>query len=156
VPQTAISALGLSEQPNEAPMQTLANWVGARSPLLVLDNCEHLIEACAQFAAALLDACPNLRMLTTSREPLRISGEHVWRVPSLGIAEPRSRLRPDQIMQFASSQLFVQRAQAVQKDFGVTPANAAVIVGICARVGGLPLAIELAAALVRVLGVEQI
>jgi predicted ATPase/DNA-binding CsgD family transcriptional regulator len=156
VPQTAISALGLREQPNEAPSHTVASWIGARRLLLVLDNCEHLIEACAQLAAVLLDACPNLRLLTTSREPLRISGERVWRVPSLGIAEPGSRPPPDQVMQFASSQLFVQRAQAVQSDFGVTPGNAAVVAGICARLGGLPLAIELAAALVRVLGVEQI
>ena len=156
VPQTVISALGVRERPNEAPSQTLIGWIDGRSLLLVLDNCEHLLDACAQLATALLDACPNLRLLTTSREPLRISGERVWRVPSLEIPEQRSMLLPDQVAQSPSSQLFVQRAQAVQSDFGVTPRNAAVVAAICARVEGLPLAIELAAAWVRALGVDQI
>jgi predicted ATPase len=107
VPQTVVSALGVRERPNEAPSQTLVGWIGGRSLLLVLDNCEHLLDACVELAAALLDACPNLRLLTTSREPLRISGERVWRVPSLGIPEPNSMLLPDQVAQFPSSQLFV-------------------------------------------------
>src|SRR5262249_42494652 len=75
VPQTALAALGARERPGEAPSQTLVGWIDGRSLLLVLDNCEHLLDACAQLAAALLDACPNLRLLTTSREPLRISRE---------------------------------------------------------------------------------
>jgi predicted ATPase/DNA-binding CsgD family transcriptional regulator len=156
VPQTVISTLGVREQPKEVPSQTLVGWIGGRSLMLVLDNCEHLIDACAQLAAALLDACPNLRLLTTSREPLRISGERVWRVPSLGIPELRSVLLPDQVTQFPASQLFVQRARAVQSDFGITPRSAALVGAICARLEGLPLAIELAAAWVRVLGVDQI
>jgi predicted ATPase/DNA-binding CsgD family transcriptional regulator len=156
VPQTLISALGMGEQPNEAASQTLVGGIGARSLLLVLDNCEHLIEACAQLATALLDACPNLRLLTTSREPLRISGERVWRVPSLAVPETHSMLRQDQVSQFPSVQLFVQRAQAVKSDFVVTSHNAAVVSAICGRLEGLPLAIELAAAWVRVLGVDQI
>jgi non-specific serine/threonine protein kinase len=155
VPQTVISALGVREQPNETPAQTLVAWIGSRGLLLVLDNCEHLIDACAELAATLLDACPNLRLLTTSREPLRISGERLWRVPSLGIPEPRS-VRPDQVARFPAVQLFVQRAQAVKSDFVVTSHNAAAVSAICARLEGLPLAIELAAAWVRVLGVEQI
>jgi predicted ATPase/DNA-binding CsgD family transcriptional regulator len=156
VPQTVISALGVREQPNEAPSQTLIGWIGQRSLLLVLDNCEHLLDACAQLTAVLLDACPNLRLLTTSREPLRISGERVWRVASLGIPEPLSTLLPDQVTQFPAVLLFVQRAQAVKSDFVVTSRNAAVVSAICARLEGLPLAIELAAAWVRVLGVDQI
>jgi non-specific serine/threonine protein kinase len=156
VPQTVISALGLREQPSETASQTLVGWIGGRRVLLVLDNCEHLLNACAQLAAALLDACPNLRLLTTSREPLRVSGERVWRVPSLGVPEARSILLPEQVTQFPSLQLFFQRAQAVQSDFVVTPGNAAVVAAICARIAGLPLAIELAAAWVRVLDVDQI
>jgi predicted ATPase len=136
VPQTVISALGVRERPNEAPSQTVIGWIGQRSLLLVLDNCEHLLDACAQLTAALLDACPNLRLLTTSREPLRISGERVWRVPSLGIPEPRSRLLPDQVTQFPSVLLFVQRAQAVKSDFVVTSHNVAAVSAICARLGG--------------------
>jgi non-specific serine/threonine protein kinase len=156
VPQAVISALGVREQPNEAPSETLVGWIGGRSLLLVIDNCEHLIDACVELAAALLDGCPNLRLLTTSREPLRTSGERVWRVPSLGVPELRSRLLPDQVTQFPAVQLFVQRAQAVQSDFALTPRNAAMVAAICARLGGLPLAIELGAAWVRVLGVDQI
>jgi predicted ATPase len=108
VPQTVISALGMREQPNEAASQTLVGGIGGRSLLLVVDNCEHVIDACAQLAAILLDGCPNLRLLTTSREPLRISGERVWRVPSLAIPEPRSVVPLDQVTQFPSVQLFVQ------------------------------------------------
>ncbi len=156
VPQTALAALGVRERPGETPSQTLVGWIGGRRLLLVVDNCEHVIDACAQLAAAVLDACPNLRLLTTSREPLRISGERVWRVSSLGVPEPHSILAPDQVTQFPSVQLFVQRAQAVESDFAVTPRNAAVVAAICARLGGLPLAIELAAAWVRVLDVDQI
>jgi non-specific serine/threonine protein kinase len=156
VPQTVMSALGVREQPNEAPSQTLIGWIGQRSLLLLLDNCEHLLDACAQLGAALLNACPNLRLLATTREPLRISGERVWRVPSLDIPEPHSILRADQVTHFPSSQLFVQRAQSVQSDFALTRRNAAVVAAICARLGGLPLAIELAAVWVRVLGVDQI
>jgi predicted ATPase len=156
VPQSVTSGLGVREQPNEAHSQTLAGWIAGRSLLLVLDNCEHLLDACAQLATALLDACPNLRLVTTSREPLRISGESVWRVPSLAVPEPSSVLLHDQVAHFPALQLFVQRAQAVQSDFGVTPRNVAAVAAICARLGGLPLAIELAAAWVRVLGVDQI
>jgi predicted ATPase/DNA-binding CsgD family transcriptional regulator len=156
VPQTVTSAVGVREQPGETASQTLVSWIGARSMLLVLDNCEHLIDACAQLAAALLDVCPNLRLLTTSREPLRISGERVWRVPSLSIPDQGSMLLPDQVIRFPSAQLFVQRAQAVKSDFAVTSHNAAAVSAICARLDGLPLAIELAAAWVRVLDVDQI
>jgi predicted ATPase/DNA-binding CsgD family transcriptional regulator len=156
VPTAMISALGVREQPNETPLQTLVDWVGARRVLLVLDNCEHLLDACAQLATALLDGCPNLRLLTTSREPLRISGERVWRVPSLGVPEPGSTLLPDQVTRFPSVQMFVQRAQAIRSGFMVSARNAAVVGTICAHLEGLPLAIELAAAWVRVLDVEQI
>src|SRR5262249_3647886 len=129
---------------------------GDRGWLFVQENGVDRIDACAQVALALLDAGPNRRLGTTSREPLRMAGERVWRVPSLGIPQPRSMLVSDQIAQSPSVQLFVQRAQAVQSDFGVTPRHAAVVAAICARLGGLPVAIELAAAWVRALGVEQI
>jgi non-specific serine/threonine protein kinase len=136
VSQAALAALGVRERLCETPPHTLVGWLGGRRLLLVVDNCEHLIDGCAQLAAAVLDACPNLRLLTTSREPLRISGERVWRVSSLDIPEPQSILAPDQVTQFPSVQLFVQRAQAVQSDFTVTPRNAATVAAICARLGG--------------------
>jgi predicted ATPase/DNA-binding CsgD family transcriptional regulator len=156
VPQTVITDLGLREQPSETASQTLVGWISGRRVLLVLDSCEHLLEACAELAAALLDSCPNLHLLITSREPLRVAGERVWRVPSLGVPEPRSIVFPEQVTQFPSLQLFVQRAQSVQSDFVITPRNASVVAAICARIAGLPLAIELAAAWVRVLDVDQI
>src|SRR5207245_2281909 len=92
----------------------------------------------------------------TSREPLRTSGERAWRVPSLGIPDMRSILRPDELPRYPAIQLFLERAVAVQADFVVTPRNAPVVAAICVRLEGLPLAIELAAARVRALGVEQI
>ncbi len=156
VSHTVISAVGLREQPSQAASHRLVGWIGRRRLLLLLDNREHVIDACAQLADALLGGCPNLRLLTTSREPLRISGECVWRVPSLRIPEPRSMVSPDQVAQFPAIQLFVQRAQALPSDFAVTSRNAAVVSAICARLEGLPLAIELAAAWMRALGVDQI
>ncbi len=156
VPQTVLSALRLGEQPGEAASQTLINWIGQRRMLLVLDNCEHLIDVCAQLTDALLGECPNLRVLATSRHPLRIEHETIWRVPSLAAPDPGAVVSVDHVAQFAAAQLFVQRAQAIRSGFTLTSQNAAMVAAICARLDGLPLAIELAAAWVRALGVEQI
>jgi predicted ATPase/DNA-binding CsgD family transcriptional regulator len=156
VPRTVISVLGLAEQPGEAVSQTLVSWIGRRRMLLVLDNCEHLIDACAQLVEALLHGCPNLRILATSRQPLKVDHERVWRVPSLAMPDSTSAPSPERIAQYAATQLFVRQARAVRSGFGLTPRNAALVAAICARLDGLPLAIELAAAWVRVLGVEEI
>jgi predicted ATPase len=153
VPQAVFSALGLREQPGEAGPQNLVGWIGWRRLLLVLDNCEHLIDACAELAQALLDRCPNLRVLATSREPLRIRGELIRRVPSLPV--PDLSASSAELLRMPAVQLFVERAQAVQVDFPAA-ARAHTVARICARVDGLPLAIELAAARARTLGVEQI
>ncbi len=156
VPQTVLSALRLREQPGEAASQTLINWIGQRRMLLVLDNCEHLIDVCAQLTDALLEECPNLRVLATSRHPLQVEHETIWRVPSLAAPDPGAVVSVDHVAQFAAAQLFVQRAQAIRSGFTLTSQNAAMVAAICARLDGLPLAIELAAAWVRALGVEQI
>jgi predicted ATPase/DNA-binding CsgD family transcriptional regulator len=111
---------------------------------------------CAELTNTLLHGCPGVRLLTTSREALHIAGERAWRVPSLAIPDPHSSVPPDELVRFPAAQLFVERARAVQSNFGVTPRNAPVLAAICARLEGLPLAIELAAAWVRALGVEQI
>jgi predicted ATPase/DNA-binding CsgD family transcriptional regulator len=122
----------------------------------VLDNCEHLVETCAELAAALVRGCPGVHLLATSREALHIPGERAWQVPALATPDARSIVQPKQLAQFAAAQLFVERARAVQSTFDVTQHSAPSVAAICARLEGLPLAIELAAAWVRALGVEQI
>ncbi|MBV9358436.1 MAG: hypothetical protein JO023_23240, partial [Chloroflexi bacterium] len=156
VPDTLMAVLGLREQTGEAAWQTLVNWLGQRYVLLVFDNCEHLVDACARLIGALLDGCPNLRILATSRTPLHLKHESVWRVPSLAVPDATAVSSLDHVTPFASTQLFVQRAREVNSAFTVTTRNAAMVAAICARLDGVPLAIELAAAWVRALGVEQI
>jgi non-specific serine/threonine protein kinase len=122
----------------------------------VLDNCEHLVKPCAELADTLLHGCPRVRLLATSREALHIPGERAWRVPSLAIPDPHSIVSQDELVRYSAAQLFVERAQAAQSSFGVTPRTVPVLAAICARLEGLPLAIELAAGWVRALGAEQI
>ena len=122
----------------------------------MLDNCEHLVDAAARLADALLRAAPGLRVLATSREPLGIAGETVLAVPSLAAPEAGRRLRAAELARFPAAGLFVERAAQVAPGFALTEANAAAVAGICRRLDGMPLAIELAAARVRVLSPEQI
>ena len=149
-------SLGVSEQVDEPLPQTLARRVANHALLLVLDNCEHVIEACAHLVAELLVACPQLQILTTSREPLNIQGEQVWQVPTFAVPDPAQLEQLEGLEQFESVRLFVERATAVQPTFALTPDNAQAVVEICQRLDGIPLAIELAAARVKVLAVEQI
>jgi predicted ATPase/DNA-binding CsgD family transcriptional regulator len=153
VPQAVVSALGVREQTGEALLVTLVRALATREVLLVLDNCEHVIEGCAQVLEHLLDHCPRLRVLTTSREALRITGELTWRVPSLRV--PDQRAATDNLLRAPAVQLFVERAQATVPTFDPA-ARAATVADICRRLDGLPLAIELAAARVQALGVDQI
>ena len=124
--------------------------------LLILDNCEHLIEPSALAADALLRACPGLQILATSREALNIAGEMVYLVPPLGTPDPNSPLSFSQLQQSEAIRLFVERAVAVQAHFALTEQNASAIAQICQRLDGIPLAIELAAVRVKALSVEQI
>jgi predicted ATPase/DNA-binding CsgD family transcriptional regulator len=124
--------------------------------LLVLDNCEHILSACAQLATELLVVCPRLRILATSRERLRVGGEVTWRVPSLATPDPRATLAPADLLAFPAVRLFTERAQAVLPGFTLGKANAPVVAGVCARLEGLPLALELAAARVSALSLPQI
>ena len=158
VPQTIANVLGLREPAGKSFVDALADYLRPRSALLVLDNCEHLVTACAQLAQVLLRSCPHLRILATSREVLGASGEIRWRVPSLGlppapdIAEPSLEL----LTRSETVQLFLDRAMAVHSGFTLTDQNAWALSDICRRLDGIPLAIELAAARVNVLSVEQI
>jgi len=153
VPQAVVSALGAREQPSEGLEATLVRSLSTRNVLLVLDNCEHVIDVCAQLVEHLLDQCPRLRVLANSREALRIPGELTWRVPSLRV--PEQLAATDDVLAVPAAQLFVERAQARVPTFEPA-ARAAAIGGICRRLDGLPLAIELAAARVPALGVDQV
>ncbi|GAA2850028.1 hypothetical protein GCM10010517_07500 [Streptosporangium fragile] len=146
------AVLGVQAEPSRALTDTLLGVLGDRRILLVVDNCESTIEESARFCRAVLTVCPRVRVLTTSREPLRVAGETVWRVPPLSL--PRS---PGQDPTTSEAvRLFVDRARAASRGFAVTEQNAADIAGLCEALDGMPLAIELAAALCRVLTVEQI
>jgi len=156
VAQAVAGALGMQERAGYSPAASLAEHVADRRLLLVLDNCEHLIDAVAKLADQLLRAAAGLRVLATSREALNIDGETVLPVPPLAAPEPGQRLTVTQLGLFPAVALFAQRAGQAVPGFAVTPANQAAVAGICHRLEGLPLALELAAAQVRVLSAEQI
>ena len=158
VPYALAAVLGLRERAGEALIDTLTVYLKAREVLLVLDNCEHLVDACAEVAERLLSACPRVRLLATSRERLRIGAEATWRVPSLRGPDSGAgaTLTPAVLLTYPAVRLFVERAQAVEPDFALSPTAAASMVGICQRLEGLPLALELAAARVSTLSLPQI
>ncbi len=156
VPQAAASTLGVPERPNRPPLESLVEALRRKSLLLVLDNCEHLLDACRQLADALLRRCPHVRILATSREPLGISGEPAYRVPSLSLPRPDSVFTLNDLARYEALRLFLDRASVSQPEFRVTTRNLPATVQVCSRLDGIPLAIELAAARVRVLTVEQI
>jgi predicted ATPase/DNA-binding CsgD family transcriptional regulator len=149
------AAVGVDEEPGRPLLDTLADSLRHRRALLVLDNCEHLIETCASLCQRLLASSPGLQVVATSREPLRVAAETVWQVPPLGLP-PGDPERLDVLHGYDAIRLFAERASAVAPGFVLGPGNVASVAGICRAVDGLPLAIELAAAWVRVLSVEQI
>ena len=159
VTQTAASAVGLAEDPGRSPAELLVEHLRSRTLLLVIDNCEHLIAACAALAESLLGTSPGLRILATSRESLGVAGEIAWPVPSL--STPDLRRRPARAVATAldayeAVRLFVDRALLSQPAFALTDANAPAVAKICGQLEGIPLAVELAAARVKVMSVEQI
>ncbi len=156
VPRAVADALGVREDPDRSLPDTLADALRSRSLLLVLDNCEHLLDACTLLAETLLSTCPYLRVLATSREALGARGELHWPVPSLSVppAEPLSPV--GRLNEYGSVRLFVERARFRQPAFELTRENARAVLDICRRLEGIPLAIELAAARVPTLSLEQI
>jgi predicted ATPase/class 3 adenylate cyclase/DNA-binding CsgD family transcriptional regulator len=143
VPVTAARALGLPDQPGRSTIDTLQQHLHDRHMLLVMDNCEHLLDASAALVAALLGAAPRLTVLATSREPLGVTGEAGWQVPSLSLSDD-------------AIELFADRARLAKAGFAVTDDNAGAVTEICRRLDGMPLAIELAAARVRTLSLPEI
>lgn len=152
--QQVANDLGAPDAGGLDPEAWLVESLGSMATLLLLDNCEHLAPACTALATQLLTACPKLRLLCTSRESLKAAGETTWVVPSLSF--PRDGQGAKEPLEFESVRLFVDRASAIQAGFALTPANANAITGICRRLEGLPLAIELAAARVNMLAPAQI
>jgi predicted ATPase/DNA-binding SARP family transcriptional activator len=160
VVQAVASTLGLRQRSGRPLTEMLVEYVQPRHLLLLLDNCEHLISDCAALADLLLRACPRLHILATSREALGVAGETRWRVPSLHTPDPRTLPAggelPSLLADYDAVRLFVDRARLSEPGFTLTPQNAVAVVHVCYRLDGLPLAIELAAARVNVLPVEQI
>lgn len=156
VANAVAAALGVAEQPGRSMLATLSLHLRDRATLLVLDNCEHLIASCATLTQALLQDCPRLRVLATSREPLHIPGEVVWRVPSLELPSPEVDLAIATLARCEAVDLFCARAAAASHGFALNTENAGEIVRICHRLDGIPLALELAAARVTVLTPGQI
>lgn len=155
VPQTVAAELGIRES-GRPIMTLLTEYLRNKEMLLILDNCEHLLSPSAQLVAALLQACPDLCILATSREALDIPGEVTVRVPSLSIPDMH-RIDPmEMLAKYESVRLFVERAELIQPGFTLTSGNALSIAQICRRLDGIPLAIELAVARVKVMNVEQV
>jgi predicted ATPase/DNA-binding SARP family transcriptional activator len=156
IPAVAI-ALGVKEQGQHPLLERVIDYLKNRQLLLILDNCEHLTDACAGLAATLLKACPNLQVLATSREALGVDGELTWAVPPLALPSLQGVLPPPKILQhYEAIGLFIERALFGQPRFEFSSANAEAVVQICQQLDGLPLAIELAASRVKLLSPQQI
>ena len=156
VPQTVATVLGVREQPGRPVLDCLLEALRARRLLLVVDNCDHLVEACAALVLPLLQHCPELHIVATSREVLGVAGETVWRIPALILPSPAADADPTTVAASEAGALFLDRARAVLPGFALTSDNAGAVSSICRRLDGLPLAIELAAARVRMLSPQQI
>ncbi|HEV8624131.1 MAG TPA: LuxR C-terminal-related transcriptional regulator [Acidimicrobiia bacterium] len=156
VSTAVLSALGLREHPSRTAVDQLADQFGQDRALLVVDNCEHLLDAVVTLVEPLLGRCPELTVLATSREPLGVSGETTWRVPPLTVPATSDPSTPEALTAYDAVVLFVERARQARPNFAVTNENAPAVAEICARLDGIPLAIELAAARVRVLSAEGI
>jgi predicted ATPase/DNA-binding CsgD family transcriptional regulator len=156
VPQTVASVLQVREQPERPLTEVLIEHLESKELLLILDNCEHLAGVCARLAEVLLRTCPGLHILATSREPLGVSSEITWLVPPLSAPDHLHTLSIEELSNYAAVRLFVERATAVLSSFALTDQNAPTVIEVCRKLEGMPLAIELAAARVRVLSVAQI
>jgi predicted ATPase/class 3 adenylate cyclase len=158
VPTTLANLLGLRESGDtkQSISEIICGYLHSRKVLLLFDNCEHLIEACARFADLLLRSCKDVKILATSREALGVAGELAWRVPSLSLPDLNHLPAIDQLSQYEAVRLFIERATLVQPRFSVTKENAPALAQICFRLDGIPLALELAAARASVLTIEQI
>jgi predicted ATPase/DNA-binding CsgD family transcriptional regulator len=155
VARTVAAVLQVREKPDRPMLDTLVEAVGDRYLLVVLDNAEHVLGAAAKLADALLRSCPRTCLLVTSREPLGVGGEHLFRIPSLAVP-PADLAAPGRLAAFESVQLFTERAVMYRRGFTLDEANAAAVAAVCVRLDGIPLALELAAARLAALSVSEI
>jgi len=157
VAHSVMEAIKLQEDPTRDPLDQLTDYLGDQQVLVTLDNCEHLVDAATQIGEALVSRCQNLTVLATSREALNIPGEVAWRVPPLSLPDNDTAASPLEMLdQYDAVRLFIDRAKKARPNFAVTDQAALNVVQICHRLDGIPLAIELAAARVRVLSPERI
>jgi predicted ATPase/class 3 adenylate cyclase len=156
VPQAIASVLRVPEEPGRPLEEALVESLKSKRLLLILDNCEHLLSAAAPLTHRLLRTCPDLQILATSREPLGIPGETTYRLPALSLPDPAHLPPVESLRQYEAVRLFIERAAAVAPAFAVNNQNAPALAQVCCRLDGIPLAIELAAARIRVLTVEEI
>ncbi len=156
VPQAVASAVGVPEVPGRPVLEAVTARLAGEERLIVVDNCEHLLDTSAELVATLLKASPRSRVLATSREPLRVAGESAYRVPSLGMPEPREGAPANELARSEAVRLFADRAANASSSFTLIDANTAIVAEICRRLDGIPLAIELAAARVSSLPIEKI
>ena len=155
VPRVVATAAHVRERPGQEALSALTSGLGPRRALLILDNCEHLLDACRQVAGALLEACPAVALVATSREPLGLPPETVFPVPALGI-QPRATDPTEALQAYDATRLFLARAQRAAPGLVDSPSDADLVVRICRRLDGLPLAIELAASRLKVLSLTEI
>ncbi len=156
VPKAVAEALKVPERPAQPLADTLAEVLRNRELLLILDNCEHLLEAVARLVDRLLDSCSHLRIMATSREAIGVEGEIRWVVPPLSVPEPQGTPSSEELGGYESVRLFLERARERDPTFSLSPPNALAVADICRMLEGIPLAIELAAARVGTLSVGQI
>jgi predicted ATPase/DNA-binding winged helix-turn-helix (wHTH) protein len=155
VPSAVAGVLGIKLEGEEISAESIARAIGARRLLLILDNCEHVVDAVARLTETIVSRCPDTTIIATSREALRIDGEHVYRVPALGVP-PEARLAPEAVFEHTAVELFMTRAKALGSNFERDEENLGAVAAICRRLDGIPLAIEFAAARAVMLGPPKI
>jgi predicted ATPase len=148
--------LGVPEEPNRPLADTLTDALRSKKVLLILDNCEHLADECASLVDTLVGSCPRLRVLATSREPLEVEGEVLWRVSSLSVPDTDWLPTAGELTRYDAVRPFLDRTRLRLPDFGLTPDNGRAVAQVCARLEGIPLAIELAAARMGALAAQQV
>lgn len=156
VAQTVASALDLKEEPAKPLQTTLVDYLKSKKLLLLFDNCEHQLDACAKLAEAVIRSSAGVKILASSREALGLPGEQTYRIPSLSTPDPRADSTPESLSQYEAVTLFIERAVGHESSFQVTNENAPALASICSRLDGIPLAIELAAARIRSLSLNDI
>jgi predicted ATPase/DNA-binding XRE family transcriptional regulator len=156
IPMAVATALGVREHSQRSIMEALTQRLQTKQALLVLDNCEHLIDGCAHLAQSLAQACPEVTILATSREPLAIAGEHTYYVPSLSLPQQQNDPSPDIVGASEAARLLIERICAAHPQFTLSTQNAPAVARICRQLDGIPLALEMVAALSRAVSIEQI